>query len=97
MRKKLILAVGVAAAVGGPGAGVARADFVCPVLGISEQGAAHNSAPAFQPIGGGDYSIIGPTVMVPIKATNLDGSGDPGSAAHAGPGEPGYSPIWNTP
>jgi hypothetical protein len=97
MRKKLILALGLAAALGGPGAGVARADFVCPVLGISEQGAANNRAPAFQQIGGGDYSIIGPDVTVPDGATNLDGAGDPNSAAHAAPGDSGYSAIWNTP
>jgi len=97
MRKKLILALGLAVAIAGPGAGVARADFVCPVLGISEQGAAHNGAPAFQQIGGGDYSIIGPDVTVPDHATNLDGVGDPGSAAHAAPGDSGYSAIWNTP
>ncbi len=96
MRKKLILALGLAAAVAGPGAGVARADFVCPVLPISEQGVANNRAPAFQLIGGGDYSIIGPNVTVPVHATNLDGAGDPGSA-HAGPGDAGYSPIWNKP
>ena len=97
MRRKLLLGLGLAALAGGPGAAVAHADFVCPVLGISEQGAAHNNAPAFQQIGGGDYSIIGPDVTVPVNATNLDGSGDPNSAAHAGPGDAGYTPIWSTP
>lgn len=97
MRKKVLLGLGLAAVVAGPGAGVARADFVCPVLPISEQGAAHNKAPAFQQIGGGDYSIIGPDVTVPVHATNQDGAGDPGTANHAAPGDPGYSPIWNTP
>ena len=97
MRRKLLLGVGLATLIAGPGAGVARADFVCPVLPISEQGAANNQAPAFQQIGSGDYSIIGPTVSVPTHATNLDGAGDPNSAAHADPGDAGYSPIWNTP
>jgi hypothetical protein len=97
MRRKLLVGLGLAALAGGPGAAVAHADFVCPVLGISEQGASHNQAPAFQQIGGGDYSIIGPDVTVPDHATNLDGAGDPGSAAHAAPGDSGYSAIWNAP
>jgi hypothetical protein len=97
MRKRILLGLGLAAVLAGPGAGVARADFVCPVLPISEQGAANNKAPAFQAIGGGDYSIIGPDVNVPTHATNQDGAGDPNSAAHADPGDAGYTPIWNTP
>jgi hypothetical protein len=90
-----MLGLGLAVLVLGPGAAVARADFVCPVLPISEQGAAHNNAPAFQQIGGGDYTIIGPNVNVPDHATNQDGSGSP-DGAHASPGDAGYSPIWNT-
>jgi hypothetical protein len=97
MRRKVLLGIGLATLLAGPGAGVARADFVCPVLPISEQGAANNKAPAFQQIGGGDYSIIGPNVTVPAHATNQDGAGNPGTAEHASPGDPGYTAIWETP
>jgi hypothetical protein len=94
MRRKLLLALGIAAVMAGPGAGVARADFVCPVLPISEQAAQHGQR--FQQLPNGDYTIIGPNVSVPDHATNQDGAGSPGGA-HASPGDPGYSPIWNTP
>ncbi len=71
----------------------ARADFVCPVFNSDAVGQ-HN--PNAVPIAGGDYTIIGPDVNVPDTATNLDGSGNP-AGNHAGPGDEGYSPIWNTP
>ena len=69
--------------------------FVCPVLG-GQAGESHgNSDPQkFVTIGGGDTTIIGPDVSVPVHATNDDGAGSPGGD-HASPGDPGYSPIWN--
>jgi hypothetical protein len=96
MRRKLLLGFGLAAVMVGPGAGAARADFVCPVLTVPAQ-AAENS-PKIGPLPTeGQYTVSGPTLRngVPDQATNRDGSGSP--ADHASPGEPGYSPIWNTP
>jgi hypothetical protein len=68
--------------------------FVCPVLG-GQAGESHgNSSPdQFVTISGGDTTIIGPDVTVPVHATNDDGDGSPGGD-HASPGDPGYSPIW---
>jgi hypothetical protein len=67
--------------------------FVCPVLGGQAGGVHGNSAPEpIVTIPSGSASVLGPDVHVPIGATNLDGSGNPGS--HASPGEDGYSPIW---
>jgi hypothetical protein len=96
MRKKVLLGVGLAALMAGPGAGAARADFVCPVLNVPA-GAAENSPKIGALPTAGQYTIGGPTLTngVPDQATNRDGSGSP--ADHASPGEPGYSPIWNTP
>jgi hypothetical protein len=94
MRRKFLLALGIAAVMAGPGAGVARADFVCPILPISDQAAENGKR--FTQLPNGDYTIIGPNVNVPDHATNQDGAGSP-EGAHAGPGDPGYSPIWNTP
>jgi hypothetical protein len=101
MRRKLLLGVGLATLIAGPGAGVARADFVCPVLPISEKGA--ENAGHFAPLGTGEYTILpgraGDAAESPVSppdhATNSDGTGSPGN--HASPGDPGYTPIWNTP
>ena len=69
--------------------------FVCPVLG-GEAGTNGNAdAQPFVTIAGGDTTIIGPAVAVPIGATNQDGAGSP-AGAHAGPGDAGYTPIWST-
>ena len=69
--------------------------FVCPVLGGQAGGDHGNSAPSkFVTLPGGDITIIGPDVSVPIHATNDDGAGSPGGD-HASPGDPGYTPIWN--
>jgi hypothetical protein len=103
MRRKLLLGLGLAALVAGPGAGVARADFVCPVLPISEQAKANSNANLIT-ISGGDTSILpgkagdaaASPVAVPAQATNMDGAGSP-MGAHAGPGDAGYTAIWNTP
>jgi hypothetical protein len=91
----LIVAVLVAASAAIAAAQPDKTDgFVCPVLGghAGENGNPQN----FVQIGGGDYTIIGPNVNVPVHATNQDGAGTPGGA-HASPGDAGYSPIWATP
>jgi hypothetical protein len=96
MRKRLLLGFGLAVLLAGPGAATARADFVCPVLAVPAH-AAENS-PKIGPLPtAGEYTIGGPTLAngVPDHATNRDGTGSP--ADHASPGDPGYSPIWNTP
>lgn len=80
----------------------ASADFVCPVLPVSEN-AMENSNANFIEISGGDTSILpglagSPTdspVDVPDGATNDDGAGSPGGS-HATPGDSDYSAIWNT-
>ena len=103
MRRGIIVALGTAAIVVGPSAGTALADFVCPVLPISQQAKDHSSANLIT-ISGGDTSILpgragdqtSSPVDVPDGATNLDGTGSP-AGAHAGPGDPGYTAIWNTP
>jgi hypothetical protein len=64
--------------------------FVCPVLSSTVGG--HN--PNAVLIGGGDYSVIGPNVSVPLQATNADGAGTPGGA-HSAPGDSDYSAIWS--
>lgn len=71
----------------------AKADFVCPVFNSDAVGQ-HN--PNAVQISNGDYTIIGPDVNVPDRATNMDGSGNP-AGNHARPGDANYSPIWNTP
>nr|MBC8241509.1 hypothetical protein [Alphaproteobacteria bacterium] len=43
----------------------------------------------------GAYSIIGPSVSVPVGATNGEGAGSPGGT-FASPGDSGYTAIWNT-
>src|SRR5918992_3741731 len=103
MRRKLLLGLGLAALMSGPGAGAARADFVCPVLPVSEQAKAHSNA-NFITISGGDTSILPgkagdaaeSPVDVPAHATNMDGAGSP-AGTHASPGDAGYSAIWDTP
>jgi hypothetical protein len=103
MRRGILVALGTAAILVGPSAGMALADFVCPVLPISEQGRAHSNANLIT-ISGGDTSILpgaagnaaSSPVDVPDQATNQDGAGSP-AGAHASPGDPGYTAIWNTP
>jgi hypothetical protein len=107
MRKRVLIATG-AAGVMGLSASSAMASppdrasdpFVCPVLKISDQAAAHSDQ--FITIGGSDYSILpgkaGSQVAfngnVPTHATNADGAGSP-EGAHASPGDEGYSAIWS--
>ena len=101
MRKLIVLAAVVAAL--GPGAAIARADFVCPVIPVSDQAKEHSNA-NFITIAGGDTSILpgkagdpaSSPVDVPDHATNADGVGSP-AGPHARPGDRGYTAIWNTP
>lgn len=86
-----VLALAVAAPMAASAAPEKTDAFVCPVFNSTAVGI-HN--PNAVPIAGGDYTIIGPNVMVPVNATNWDGAGSPGGA-HAGPGDAGYTPIWN--
>jgi hypothetical protein len=71
---------------------VERVDgFVCPVISTD---AVLNSARGGA-ISGGDYTIGGPDVSVPIHATNADGTGTPGGD-HSRPGDTDYSAIWGS-
>ena len=96
MKKLLIGAAGAAVLfVGATGFAAAAppettTGFVCPVLGGNAGG---SGAAPIVGIGGGDFSVIGPEVTVPIHATNDDGAGTPGGA-HASPGDPDYTAIW---
>jgi hypothetical protein len=68
--------------------------FICPVLGGQAGGEHGNSSPdIFVTIAGGDTTIIGPDVSVPVHATNDNGAGSPGGD-HASPGDADYSAIW---
>ena len=79
----------------------AFADFVCPVLPVSDAATAHANA-GFITIAGGDTSILpgnagdpaDSPVDVPDDATNGGGSGSPGGD-HAVPGDTDYTAIWN--
>ena len=63
--------------------------FVCPVIGTDAVLNAQNSTEI-----NGAYSIIGPTVSVPVGATNGDGSGSP-AGSFSSPGDTDYTAIWN--
>ena len=79
------------------------ADFVCPVLPVS-QNAVANTDGVFITIFDGDTSILpgkagdqaNSPVDVPDGATNDDGAGA-ADGPHAVPGDSGYTAIWNTP
>jgi hypothetical protein len=69
--------------------------FVCPVLG-GQAGMEHgqsNPDPLVS-ISGGDYTVGGPAVSVPILATNGEGAGSPGGD-HSSPGDTDYTAIWS--
>jgi len=68
--------------------------FVCPVLG-GKAGEAHGKSDPGKiiQIGGGDFSVVGPDVRVPVHATNDNGAGSPGGP-HASPGDTDYTAIW---
>jgi hypothetical protein len=66
--------------------------FVCPVFNDNSQAGAHN--PNAVQIAGGDFTIIGPNVTVPVHATNGNGAGSPGGP-HSSPGDSDYTAIWS--
>jgi len=66
--------------------------FVCPVFNANSQAGAKN--PNAVEIGGGDYTILGPNVSVPVHATNGDGEGSP-PGPHSSPGDSDYTAIWS--
>ncbi len=63
--------------------------FVCPVISTDAVLNAKNGIQI-----NGAYSILGPTVSVPVGATNDDGAGNPGGS-FASPGDTNYTAIWN--
>jgi len=65
------------------------AGFVCPVISTD----AVLNSPKGAAIAGGDYTIAGPDVSIPVTATNADGAGSPGGA-HSAPGDTNYTAIW---
>ena len=65
--------------------------FVCPVF--NQNSAVGEQNPNAVQIGGGDYTIIGPSVSVPLGATNGDGAGTP-PGAHSVPGDTDYTAVW---
>ena len=72
--------------------GVEKVDgFVCPVF--TDKSAAGEKNPNAVAIAGGDYTIIGPDVSVPARATNGNGAGRP-SGPHSSPGDTDYTAIW---
>jgi hypothetical protein len=102
MRKRFAIVTGIAAAIAAAAPGVARADFVCPVLTVPQQAREHSGQ--FMTLPSGEATILpgkagdpsSSPVSPPDHATNADGTGSPGGA-HASPGDRDYSPIWNTP
>ena len=91
----LMLGIGLVAAVAQDGAQPVITDgFVCPVLGGQAGGDHGNSSPdPIVGIAGGDYTVVGPDVRVPVHATNDDGAGSP-AGDHAAPGDTTYTAIW---
>jgi hypothetical protein len=73
--------------------------FVCPVI-TPDQHAVDNSG-TFNPLGNGEYTFApgaaGTTNFngnVPLRATNGDGTGTPGTD-HSSPGDTNYTAIWS--
>jgi hypothetical protein len=66
--------------------------FVCPVFNSDSTVGNHN--PNAVQIGGGDYTVLGPNVSVPVHATNGNGAGSPGGP-HAAPGDTDYTALWS--
>jgi hypothetical protein len=67
--------------------------FVCPVISTDAVLNAKNGIQI-----NGAYSILGPTVAVPVNATNTLADGTAGSpgGTFASPGDTGYTAIWST-
>lgn len=83
----------VSLVLGGPALAQEKIDgFVCPVFNSDSQAGAKN--PKAVSIGGGDSTVIGPKVSVPVHATNGDGAGTPGGA-HSSPGDRDYTAVWS--
>lgn len=64
--------------------------FVCPVISTD----AVLNSPKGGAIGQGDYTIGGPDVMIPVIATNGDGTGTP-PGPHSAPGDTDYTAVWS--
>ena len=67
---------------------VVAGTFVCPVINTDAVLNAKNGITI-----NGAYSIKGPEVSVPIRATNDNGAGSPGGT-YASPGDKSYTAIW---
>lgn len=67
---------------------VAGGAFVCPVISTDAVLNATNGAEI-----NGAYTIAGPTISVPVHATNGDGAGSPGGS-FSSPGDTDYTAIW---
>ena len=76
--------------------GVEKVDgFVCPV--IKNDGILHNPHDKAHEIGEtGYYTVVGPNVSVPKRATNREGAGFPSgdSSTFDKPGDIGYTAVW---
>lgn len=68
---------------------VSGGSFVCPVIKTDAVLNAKNGIMI-----NGAYSVLGPTVSVPVHATNDNGAGSPGGT-FASPGDSSYTAIWN--
>lgn len=68
---------------------VAGGAFVCPVISTDAVLNAKNGVEI-----NGAYSVVGPTVSVPVHATNGNGAGSPGGS-FSSPGDTDYTAIWN--
>ncbi len=77
--------------------------FVCPVWNPDSEAGMKN--PNAHEIAGGNYTIIpgentgtprANHLSIPAHATNQDGVGYPSIPGFAGPGDPGYTAIWET-
>ena len=63
--------------------------FVCPVISTDAVLNAKNGVEI-----NGAYSVVGPTISVPVHATNGNGAGSPGGT-FSSPGDTDYTAIWN--
>lgn len=84
----------VASTAGAAAAPPERAEsaFVCPVLG--GQAGLNGEARGISPLPTGAYTVGGPSVVVPLHATNDEGAGSP-AGPQAAPGDVGYTAIWS--
>lgn len=87
----LLAALSATAAFAAGGPPETTEGFVCPVFN-SDSAVADKNPIAFE-IAGGDYTIAGPDVSVPLHATNGDGAGSP-MGEHSAPGDTDYTAVW---